>query len=312
MATRAPSRRASGATTVPGSSLGLGSVGRDRTRASDRCATVAPVRGAPAAHRRVLDGAGAGRILLVEVEGLEERGPLAGGEVAPLAERDALEAERTDANPSQPRDGDTNHLHDPMHDVVHPLVDHDLEDEPFVGFPQDAELPRHHLPPVDRHAVANALQGLLARARKGEDVVLLVEFVTGMHHAVRDVPIVGEQEQPLGVPVEAADWEDALGHVDQIHDRATIPLVAGRRDVAAWLVEEQVARLLGPQELAVDPDLRRPGINFGPQLGDDVAVDGHAPGPDQFLGRPTRAGASGGHDTLQALHQRGLDEDGRW
>lgn len=143
-------------------------------------------------------------------------------------------------------------------------------------------------------------------------MVLLGQAVAGVHHAVGDVAVVGQEEQPLGVAVEAADRVDPLADIDQVHHRPPLALVARGGDVAARLVEEEVAGSLGAQQVAVDPDLGGAGIDLGPELGDDLAVDVDAARPDQFL-RPAAGGnAARGEDSLQAFASVDRDFSPGW
>lgn len=289
---------AAGCWSISGAPRTLGALSGGR-RGSDAVGAPA-VSGAPTASH----GYRVGRWLRIgpEAEGLEQALQLAGGEVAPGADGHAAQAQRAHADPTQPGDGDADRLHDPTDDVVHALVDHHRQDQAVVGLAEDAELPRDDSATVDRHPVADPLQCLLARPREGQDVVLLVELVAGVHHPVGDIAVVGQEQEPLGVAVEPADRKDALPHVDEVHDRPPVALVADGRDVAAWLVEQDVPGLLGSEELAVDPEEGGAGIDLGAELGDDLAVDRDPPGANHLLGGAARSHPAGRHHALQAFH----------
>ena len=69
----------------------------------------------------------------------------------------------------------------------------------------------------------------------------LVHLVRRVRQPLREVAVVGEQDQPGGVGVEPADVEEPLGPVgDQVGQRAPALGVGHRRDHAARLVEHQV------------------------------------------------------------------------
>ena len=236
--------------------------------------------------------------LLLQTQRLVQTLELAGREIAPQSGRDRLEAEGADADPPKASDGDADGLHDPAHDVVHALVDDDGEDQAVARLAQDAALLGHHPVTLDDDPVADPLQRLLARPRQREDVVLLVELIPRMHHPVGDVAVVGQEQQPLGVAVQPPDGKDTLGHVDEVHDRAPVALIANGGDVAARLVEEKIANRLGSKQLAVDPNLSRARVDLGPKLGDDLAVHRHPPGPNHLLRRAARSRAASRHHTL--------------
>jgi len=61
----------------------------------------------------------------------------------------------------------------------------------------------------------------------------------------RQVAVVGEQQQPLGLVVEPAHRVDVLAHaVQQVDDGSTALRIRARRDEAGRLVEQDVALAL--------------------------------------------------------------------
>jgi len=238
------------------------------------------------------------------VQRLVEVVDLASGEIPPHADRDVLQRQGANSDATQAGHRDPDLLHQAADDVEHPLVDHNLEDQPVVGLAEDAALRGNNPLAVDHQAVAQALKGRFGRAGEGEHVVLLLQPVPRVHDAVGDVAVVGEQQQTFGLAVEASDRVDPLRNLDQLHHRLAVALVAHGRDIAAGLVEQQVARRLASEQLAVNVDLACLGIDLGAELGDDGAVNRHAPGHDQLFGPPAGAGAARGHHALEALHRR--------
>jgi hypothetical protein len=236
------------------------------------------------------------------MDGLEQLAKLAGGEIAPGADRDSFDADRADPDPAQPVDRDAHVLHQAAHDVVETLVDYDLEDEPFPGLAQDAELGRDHLLAVDLEAVADALEGRVRGASAGEDLVFLRQLVPGVHHPVGDIAVVSKEQQAFGIAVEATDRVDALGDVDKLHYRPALALVVDRGDKSGWFIEHDDPGPLGPKDLAIDSDLGGGRIDPGAELSYDFAIDLDTAGNDQRFRRPARPAAAGGHDPLQALH----------
>jgi len=121
--------------------------------------------------------------------------------------------------------------------------------------------------------------------------------------AQREVAVVGQDHQPLGVEVEPPDRVQLVPHLlaDQIDDREPALGVVGGRHDADRLVEQQVAPLGRlPQALAVDLDCiaREVGLLAEPR---DLPVDGHPPVGDQPLGVAARAHARRRDQLLQAL-----------
>lgn len=142
-------------------------------------------------------------------------------------------------------------------------MDDDLQDESLARLPQNPKLSRDDLLAVDDEAVPHPLQGLVRRAYAREDLVLLREIVSGVHDAIGDVAVVRKEQEALCVAVEATDRVDTLRHVNELHHRAALAFVADGRNEAGRLVEHENARSLGPQDLAIDPDLGFRRIDSG-------------------------------------------------
>ena len=106
-----------------------------------------------------------------------------------------------------------------------------------------------------------------------------------MGHPVGEFPVVGEQQQPLGILVQTAHGVDALPHVlHQLGHALAAPLVVEGGDEPPGLVQRQVDFLLAfAQGLAVQGDGVLAGDGAVPQPG-HPAVDGHPPGGDELLG----------------------------
>jgi hypothetical protein len=232
------------------------------------------------------------------VDRLEQRRQLARRQVAPGADGETRQTERSDTHTPQSLDRNPDRVHDVAHQVVRPLVDHHLEDETLGRLPQNPKLLRNHAMPFDHDPVAHPLQHGVGGTSERQDVILLVELVPRVHDAVRDVAVVRQQQQTFGVAVEPAHRVDPLRDPDDVHHRAAIPLVLRRRDVATRLVEDQVPRTLRPQELPIHPDLGAVGIGLRAEFGHDLTIDGHPPGRDEFLRRPSRSDATRGEDAL--------------
>jgi len=189
---------------------------------------------------------------------------------------------------AEPEDVDVGCLHDPPNGVIETFMDHDPNPDPLPGLAEQPDLVGHDVARVDSNAVAQVLERPVRWPGVGQDVVLLGQFVARVHDPVGEFAVVGQQQQPLGVPVEPANWEQALPGLNQVHDRPTLALVLHRRDVAAGLVEQDGAQALWAEDPAIDLDLIGRGVDPGAKLGDRRAIDEHPPAGDQFFGRPAR------------------------
>jgi hypothetical protein len=71
-------------------------------------------------------------------------------------------------------------------------MDYHFQDKSLGRLPLDAKLLRDHTVPFDHDAVAHPLQYRVGRARKRQDVILLVEFIPRMHDTIRNITVVGQ------------------------------------------------------------------------------------------------------------------------
>jgi hypothetical protein len=110
-----------------------------------------------------------------------------------------------------------------------------------------------------------------------------------MQEPVGEVAVIREQQETLGIVVEASDGKEP-GRVvgQQINDDGSPARVLEARDVAARLVEEQirdgVARADGA---AVEGDAIRRGIGLRSGLEAHHAVDGDTAGGEEGLSPPS-------------------------
>ena len=145
--------------------------------------------------------------------------------------------------------------------AVAPFGERDLEPRrPRVPCPvaaDEAHGARHRGPVGQRGAAPPAREILGADAPLDLNLVDARDLVARMEKAVAELAVIGEQEQALGVEVEATDREQPLGARGQEIDHDGAPLrIAPARHVAARLVQEQVA-MRGDargQRAAVDGD----------------------------------------------------------
>jgi len=126
---------------------------------------------------------------------------------------------------------------------------------------------------------------------------------------MRDVAIIRQQEQALGVAVEPTDRKNPFADPNKVHHRPAIAFVACGCDVSGWFVEHQVAQRWLANDLIVDPDFIGGGIGAGAQLGHDLAVDRDAAFADQCFGGASGGNAASGEYALESF-QIGLREWG--
>src|SRR5690348_1650629 len=122
-----------------------------------------------------------------------------------------------------------------------------------------------------------------------------------MGQPVRELAVVGEQHQALGVVIEPADMEQPLGPVaEEVRYGLAAARVRHRGQHLGRLVESQVDEAgLGRDALAVDPDHLAVGVDPGAEPADRLAVDLDPASADELLAVPAAADPGLGQDLLQ-------------
>ena len=151
----------------------------------------------------------------------------------------------------------------------------------------------------------DAVQQLLDGGPRDDAVhlgdVRLLHLVRRVRHLLREVTVVGEQDQAVGVGVEAAHVEEPLRTIgDELGQRAIGVRVRHRRGDPGRLVQHEVdVRADRRQPAPLDADHCRGRVDLGAEPGDDLAVDLHQPGEHQLLALATAGHAGLREELLQ-------------
>jgi hypothetical protein len=174
-------------------------------------------------------------------------------QLAPVTALQALEGDVHDARAHQATDLVAEVLTHAPDLTVHALDQHDAEHE--------GADPLH--PALlgdgaqDRHAAPHPLHELSAHGAIDGDLVLLLVRVARAEDLVDDVPVAGQEDEPLGRHIEPPDGEDAPRVADRVHDVVGHAGVRHALDTHR-LVVGQVHRALfvgGLHHAAIDPHL---------------------------------------------------------
>lgn len=209
---------------------------------------------------------------------------LAGCQVAPRSRGNPLKVQRPQPDAAQAGYRNPDGIHQAPHDMVEPFMQHDGEGGSFRRLPEQPHLFWHDMVIVNSHTITKPLELVLGGALVGENQILLVDPVTGVHDPVGEIAVIGEQHQALGGAVQPTDRIDALADIDQVHHGPAIPLVTHGGDEAGRLVEQDVARWLRSQDLSVHANLIARREYPGAKLRDDRSVHPDLPGSDHLLG----------------------------
>ena len=137
-----------------------------------------------------------------------------------------------------------------------------------------------------------------------QNLVLFLELESRMRHAMSQIAIIGKQQQSGRWAIEPANRDDALADIHKIEDRASASLILGRRNVARWLVEHQVAFWLHTDNPAIHLDLLVVRVypeTFGL---DDLAIDLYPAFGNHLLGFSSGCDTTCRQYFVQAFHFR--------
>jgi hypothetical protein len=146
--------------------------------------------------------------------------------------RDVRIFDRPDPHALEPDDWMSDRLEHLSHLPLTPFVNRELDGRLIPGARvrrvDETRLGWRGAAPLDRHAFFEALDRMIVRHPADARVVDLVDFVPRMRQAVRQLAIVGEQQQPFRVVVEAPDRIDVFLHAAQQveHRRTLLRIVA--------------------------------------------------------------------------------------
>ena len=151
------------------------------------------------------------------------------------------------------------------------------------------------------HALAQAAAQVPRDGAVDLRAVDLADLIGRVRQAVSEFPVVGQQDQALGVDVEAADVEQALVAAADVVAEVGAVRVVHRGDHADRLVEGEVDDALGGGDAhPVHADHRGLGVHAHALVAHDLAVDLDAAGGDQVLADPAAADPGLGQDLLEA------------
>ncbi len=256
-----------------------------------------------------LVGARPGRFRDHLVRGPAQDRELAIRELAQRSDRQLGVAERADRHPAQL----LHRMRDAEEHLAHlsraPFGELDREPGvaalfvPAAGALHPGDAARRGAPPLEDDPLAQAIELRLVRRPLHLHLVGLVAAVARMRDPLRELAVVGEQQQALGLVVEPPHRDQGLAPVlrHELNDRRPPGIVLDRGQVAARLVQQQVAMRSDALDLlVVDLDRVDGRIGLLAEHG-DPSVDGDPPLAHQVFGLPAGSDAGSRQDLLQPL-----------
>ena len=157
---------------------------------------------------------------------------------------------------------------------------------------------------VDRHAAFESIEIVGVGDAEHSRLVHARHAVARVREPRREIAVVGQEQQALGIEVQPPDGIDVLLDAAQQVDHRWSPLrIRPRCHVAARLVQQDVAVVLGQFDAsAVDPDVVLCRIGLRAELGGRCAVHRDAAVEHQLLGRAPRRDTGLGQDFLESFH----------
>ena len=161
--------------------------------------------------------------------------------------------------------------------------------------PQHLNLSGRAHPAIELHARPQCLDGIACRNAGGHDLVLLRDLVPRMRQPVREVAVIHEEKQPSAVGVQPADGKDSVPQsslrADHVEDCGPRRFVFRGGDHTYRLVEHEITVRGGRlDQLAVDRDAIRVGVDHESGCGRPLSIDADGSRGDQRIGR-----AAAGH-----------------
>ncbi len=181
-------------------------------------------------------------------------------------------------------------------------MDHNANERAIFRVAQRAYHLRHRALTIDEHAAADSIQRLCGRMPIQQRLVLLLHAKARMRDAEGDLAIIREQQQPFGRTIQAANRYNAFSDLHEVHHRVAATLVVRGGDVAARLVEHDVAAAFLRDEIPVNFHLLRRSIDAGAEFGHHFSVNANASFNNQFFGFPATGNASSSKHALQPFH----------
>lgn len=256
------------------------------------------------AHRRNLHWALAVYLFgrhRIEPESSVKLDQLTSGQVAPGSRWNSGDIEWADTDATQLVHSDPDRFHDLADDMVKAFVNDDLDENTFSRLAQNTTFVGNNQTILNFDAVANALHLPVVRLPGRYDMIFLGEAIFGMHDAVRDIAVVGEQKQTLSFTIKPTDRVNAFRNLDEIHDGPSLLFIARCRDKPAGLIQYQEAWSLWLEDLAINADFVFERIDAGSELGNGLAVHLDAAVCDETFGGPAGGDAASGKNALQSF-----------
>jgi len=208
------------------------------------------------------------------------------------------EGEGADASPAEGEDGVADSF---QHSANHALaagMHRKFNQRAVLAAAQEAH-PRGAGGPIIQHyALFELVESGPRWAAFHFGLVYLIHVVPGMGEAIGEFAVVGDEQQSLGIGIEAAGRVEALSEfAQQFEDRLAAAMIGHCGEGTARLVQEEIASGLELDGASIQLDPRPLRVNEKGGVGGHFAVNANAAGADQ-VGRLAARGQPRSSDEL--------------
>jgi len=175
------------------------------------------------------------------------------------------------------------------------FMDRDLEPGIGLFFPDLFYLRRRGLPVLQEDACFERCDGAVLEHAFDLGKIGLGEFMFGMRDQVGEIPVIRQQQKPLGIVVQPADRIDPdLDPFEQVLHRGPPLRIGHGRHIPCRFVQHDIGRrLFGIDKLAVNLDMVLGRVGLGPELGHHLPVHPHSALGNKFFRSAARCDPRG-------------------
>jgi len=180
------------------------------------------------------------------------------------------------------------------------LPQDDVEPRPVfpAGSDRDLGLNREIIP--NPNPGGGLVPDLVSHTPRDGDIVALVHPVARMGNFLCEVSIIGHENKPRGIRVEATDGVQATGNPIHEIDHATSgSRLTGRTDHASGLIQRKVDLLLRPEAFTITANVLAVRIDLRAQFRDDLPIHRDSASRNQHICRTTTADPDSGQELVQ-------------
>ncbi len=245
---------------------------------------------------------------------LTQKFDLVPGEGAALAHREVLERDRADGDPAERHDLMPKLGEHPANFALFALGEHQFDHGRLALAGENPSSLGADLPVGEPDSFGELGGQFRARQTRHERPIDLFDAILGMGQAIRELAVVGHEDEAGAVLVEPSHAVNSFRRLGkQVNDAWAARGVGIGRDIALGLMDGVIDGRFEGDCLAIDGHPRGGGVDTGAEHFRDLAINGDPSLENELFAGPSRAQAGAGQDLLQSLGMAGGERLGtRW